>query len=146
MQRSAPDPAEVATDVLHVRSVLAALPSAEQEALRLTEWDQLTAAESAQVLGCTRAAFRVRLHRARRRLARLLAEVEAQPGVEFVEPGMEFVEPAEKPATASAGRCGRRRGDRRHGGRCADDRRPRLAERGGGSAGRGQPTPQQAAV
>jgi len=36
--------------------------------LRLVAWDGLDAAEAAEVLGVTRLAFAVRLHRARRRL------------------------------------------------------------------------------
>ena len=41
---------------------------------RLVEWEGLDVAEAARVLRCTRTAFKVRLHRARRRFAqRLLA-------------------------------------------------------------------------
>lgn len=52
-----------------VREALARLRPVEQEVLRLTEWDGLTADEAAVVLGCSPGALRVRLHRARRRLA-----------------------------------------------------------------------------
>ena len=51
---------------------LAALPEADREVLILVAWDQLDAKESAGVLGCTTGAFRVRLHRARKRLTRQL--------------------------------------------------------------------------
>jgi RNA polymerase sigma-70 factor (ECF subfamily) len=58
-----------------VRAVLSKLSTADQEALRLTEWEQLSIDEAAQVLGVSRTAFKVRLHRARRRLAaRLTSE------------------------------------------------------------------------
>jgi len=52
-----------------VHAALERLSPREQEVLRLTEWEQLTPAEAAVVLGCSPAALRVRLHRARRRLA-----------------------------------------------------------------------------
>ncbi|WP_402462627.1 RNA polymerase sigma factor [Isoptericola aurantiacus] len=48
---------------------LATLTTPEREALLLVAWDGLTAAEAAQVSGCSRATFAVRLHRARRRMA-----------------------------------------------------------------------------
>ena len=44
----------------------------EREVLRLVAWDGLSTREAASVLGCSAAAFRVRLHRARRRLAKHL--------------------------------------------------------------------------
>jgi RNA polymerase sigma-70 factor (ECF subfamily) len=57
-----------------VLAALATLPAQAQEALRLTEWEQLDDATAARVAGCSTAAFKVRLHRARRRLARALAQ------------------------------------------------------------------------
>ena len=56
-----------------------ALPATEREALLLVAWEQLTPAQAADVLGCTPGAFRVRLHRARKRLARHLAEEQVRP-------------------------------------------------------------------
>jgi RNA polymerase sigma-70 factor, ECF subfamily len=47
-----------------------ALREPDREVLRLVTWDALTPAEAAAVLGVTRVAFAVRLHRARRRLER----------------------------------------------------------------------------
>ena len=47
----------------------------EREALMLVAWDGLTPAEAAVAAGCSATAFRVRLHRARRRVA-------AQLGIE----------------------------------------------------------------
>ncbi|MFI2104835.1 RNA polymerase sigma factor [Isoptericola sp. NPDC019693] len=52
------------------------LSEADREVLALVAWDGLTGREAAQVLGCTRAAFSVRLSRARRRLRHLLADVD----------------------------------------------------------------------
>jgi RNA polymerase sigma factor (sigma-70 family) len=51
---------------------LARLPGHEREALLLTAWDGLDARAAAVVAGCSPAAFRVRLHRARRRIGREL--------------------------------------------------------------------------
>lgn len=50
----------------------ARLNETEREVLRLVAWDGLEAREAASVLGCSPTAFRVRLHRARRRLAKHL--------------------------------------------------------------------------
>lgn len=52
-----------------VRRALGRLTAREREALLLTAWDGLGRAEAADVCGCTQTAFRVRLHRARRRFA-----------------------------------------------------------------------------
>jgi RNA polymerase sigma factor (sigma-70 family) len=50
-------------------AALAALPEQDREALLLVAWEGLTDAEAAMVLRCRPATFRVRLHRARKRLA-----------------------------------------------------------------------------
>jgi RNA polymerase sigma-70 factor, ECF subfamily len=55
-----------------VLAAVAALPPAERDAITLIAWDDLTAAEAAIVLGCSRATFYVRLHRAKQRLAAVL--------------------------------------------------------------------------
>ena len=52
-----------------VLAALAELPPKEREALQLCAWEGLSPAAAARVAGCTAAAFRVRLHRARRRLS-----------------------------------------------------------------------------
>jgi RNA polymerase sigma-70 factor (ECF subfamily) len=44
----------------------------DQEVLALVAWEELSVAEAARVLGCPAPVFSVRLHRARRRLERLL--------------------------------------------------------------------------
>ncbi|WP_254406194.1 RNA polymerase sigma factor [Streptomyces sp. AC627_RSS907] len=49
------------------------LPQADQEVLSLSVWEELSAAEAAQVLGCTRAAYSMRLTRAKRRVPEALA-------------------------------------------------------------------------
>lgn len=56
---------------------LARLGARDREALLLAAWEGLTAEQAAAVIGCSPEAFRVRLHRARKRLARALEHVEA---------------------------------------------------------------------
>lgn len=51
---------------------LAALSAGDQEVLRLSEWERLTDREAAEVLNCSRSAYRLRLHRARRRFTAAL--------------------------------------------------------------------------
>ncbi|RMI47924.1 sigma-70 family RNA polymerase sigma factor [Actinomadura harenae] len=60
-------------------AALAALSAKEAEAVTLTAWHGLDPAEGARVAGCSRAAFLVRLHRGRRRLARTLDPPAAEP-------------------------------------------------------------------
>ncbi|MEU6998292.1 RNA polymerase sigma factor [Nonomuraea sp. NPDC046570] len=55
-----------------VRTAFAALPPADREVLALACWEELTGPQIAKVLGCSGTAARLRLHRARKRLARLL--------------------------------------------------------------------------
>jgi RNA polymerase sigma-70 factor (ECF subfamily) len=69
---AAPEPVEA----LHRRDAFSRafqrLDEEEREVLRLVAWDGLDTKEAASVLDCSAAAFRVRLHRARRRLAKHL--------------------------------------------------------------------------
>jgi RNA polymerase sigma-70 factor (ECF subfamily) len=71
------DHAAVVTDQLRVRAVLDCLSPGDQEMLRLSEWEQLDTSELAAVLGCSRTAAKVRLHRARRRFASRLSAAES---------------------------------------------------------------------
>lgn len=68
-----PDLADAVIAHLRVHDVIAQLPDAEAEALRLVAWDGFDPAEAAAIAGCSPATFRVRLFRARRRAAHLLA-------------------------------------------------------------------------
>ena len=52
-----------------VTGTLARMSSADREVLTLSAWYELSGDEAAQALGCSRSAYTVRLHRARRRLA-----------------------------------------------------------------------------
>jgi RNA polymerase sigma-70 factor (ECF subfamily) len=72
-----------------LQSALRSLGESDREALLLTAWDGLSPAQAARVLGCLGSTFRVRLHRAKRRLRRALDEAEAgesQPEAAHVVP------------------------------------------------------------
>ena len=55
-----------------VLAALARLAPRDRDAITLIAWDGLDAEEAATVLGCSRATFYVRLHRAKKRLAEAL--------------------------------------------------------------------------
>ena len=59
-----------------VLRALAKLSERDRDLLLLSAWDGLTAAEIAAAVGCSGTAAKVRLHRARRRLQRQLAELD----------------------------------------------------------------------
>jgi RNA polymerase sigma factor (sigma-70 family) len=58
---------------------LASLRERDREALMLVVWDGLDHRTAASVMGCTTGSLTVRLHRARRRLARALAGERREP-------------------------------------------------------------------
>jgi RNA polymerase sigma factor (sigma-70 family) len=58
---------------------LGALPRQQREALLLVSWDGLSVTDAAQVAGCSTGTFKVRLHRARRRLQRQIDADAAEP-------------------------------------------------------------------
>lgn len=66
------------TDTL-VLAALDALSIVERDAITLIAWDGLTVEEAATVLDCSRAAFYVRFHRARRHLAAGLGPSNTHP-------------------------------------------------------------------
>ena len=63
-------------DVAAVAAAFTRLSDVDREVLALVAWEELDAGEVATVLGCTRNAARIRLHRARRRFARELSRDE----------------------------------------------------------------------
>ncbi|HEX4729389.1 MAG TPA: sigma-70 family RNA polymerase sigma factor [Jatrophihabitans sp.] len=81
------DPAEAVADRAEASAIvlvaLNSLSPADRELLRLIAWEQLSIAETGYVLGCSEAAARVRLHRARGRLARAVDRLEQseRPGI-----------------------------------------------------------------
>jgi RNA polymerase sigma-70 factor (ECF subfamily) len=66
-------------DLAGVAAAFAGLPGADRELLALAFWEELDNGQIAAVLGCSRNAVRIRLHRARRRLAAALAHPPALP-------------------------------------------------------------------
>ncbi|GGQ24466.1 RNA polymerase sigma factor [Streptosporangium pseudovulgare] len=72
-----PDVAEEVTERAAVLRALATLSDEDKEVLMLVSWHGLTSVEAAKVVGSTRSAFFVRLHRARRRLKAAMGDVTA---------------------------------------------------------------------
>jgi RNA polymerase sigma-70 factor (ECF subfamily) len=68
------DPAEILAERSEIARAFSELSDSQREVLRLVAWEGLSAADAASVLGCSTAAFRVRLHRARSELAKRLDE------------------------------------------------------------------------
>ncbi len=79
----APSPPDAPSDA--ILAALTTLAERDQEALRLVYWDGLDPAEAARALGCTAVAMRVRLHRARARLARALTQQDRSPRLTATE-------------------------------------------------------------
>lgn len=59
-----------------LRDALASLSAGDREVLMLVAWEGLDASRAAVVVGCSPRAFAMRLHRARRRLARAMGELD----------------------------------------------------------------------
>ncbi|MBP2705534.1 sigma-70 family RNA polymerase sigma factor [Microbispora sp. RL4-1S] len=72
------DHAERVAERFAVVRALATLSEDEREILILVAWQGLSPRDAARVVGCSPAAFRVRLHRARKRLAQA---VEGAPAI-----------------------------------------------------------------
>lgn len=81
-----PDPAAEISERQRLAQALQRLSEADREALRLIGWEELDIAGAALVMGCSRSAMAVRLHRARRRLDRALALID---GAERPSPALE---------------------------------------------------------
>ncbi|HVB06748.1 MAG TPA: RNA polymerase sigma factor [Acidimicrobiales bacterium] len=73
-----PDPSEEVVELDSWATAFRRLSESDREVLRLIAWESLSAADAAFVLGCSLPTFKVRVHRARRRLLRLL-ELEDAP-------------------------------------------------------------------
>lgn len=61
-----------------ILAALACLSKRDRETLMLAAWEELDSREASEVLGCSPTAYRLRLHRARRKLERTLGELEAR--------------------------------------------------------------------
>jgi RNA polymerase sigma-70 factor (ECF subfamily) len=80
-ERPLPEPARgVEASDPRLSQALACLPERDREALVLIAWDGLDHRTAAQVMGCTTGSLTVRLHRARRRLAKALQDGELGRG------------------------------------------------------------------
>ncbi|MFF0771032.1 RNA polymerase sigma factor [Nonomuraea wenchangensis] len=66
-------PREESADLDVLAKAFANLPDGHREVLSLADWEGMSIAEIAVVLDCSANAVRIRLHRARRRLARALS-------------------------------------------------------------------------
>jgi RNA polymerase sigma-70 factor, ECF subfamily len=66
------DPAEIVESRDEIAAALASLTEQQREVLKLVAWEGLDSRTAASVLHCNPATFRVRLHRARRALAKHL--------------------------------------------------------------------------
>jgi RNA polymerase sigma factor (sigma-70 family) len=75
---------EVSDGALAVRRALASLRPADQEILRLVAWEELSHREVAMALGVSANAVAIRIHRARKRLERML--LSANVNVNDTEP------------------------------------------------------------
>jgi RNA polymerase sigma factor (sigma-70 family) len=64
---------EYTGELARIAAAFRALPGPERELLALTSWEGLDPGQVAVVLGCSRNAARIRLHRARKRFAAELA-------------------------------------------------------------------------
>jgi RNA polymerase sigma factor (sigma-70 family) len=84
-RRVVDDPADGLADGREpVLVALRSLPPRDREVLLLHVWEQLDVRDVAQVVGCTRGAAAVRLHRARRRLRAALAAATVDPPLDDV--------------------------------------------------------------
>ncbi len=104
-------PAEEPARVSALREALDQLSEADAEVLRLAVWDELSHREIAVVLKCRESAVAVRLHRARKRLARLMDATDPDPDPDpDLHPGPTLtpVRPPRRTAAALAEPCPRR--------------------------------------
>ncbi|MEU8889431.1 sigma-70 family RNA polymerase sigma factor [Streptomyces sp. NPDC048442] len=85
-ERIEEDHAAAVSQRLLVAAVFDALSPADQEVLRVDVWEGLSARDAAVAVGCSTAAFHVRLHRARRRFRQAVAstDVPQQRSTPFV--------------------------------------------------------------
>jgi RNA polymerase sigma-70 factor (ECF subfamily) len=82
------DVGEHVAERLAVLRALAGLPADDREILLLIAWQGLTPRDAGKVLGCSAAALRVRLHRARKRLAQAVDAADAAPPPSSFVPGL----------------------------------------------------------
>ena len=71
-------PPEQAGELAEITAALRRMPESDRELLALSAWEGLDPGQIAVVLGCSRNAARIRLHRARRRFTAELSQYAAQ--------------------------------------------------------------------
>jgi RNA polymerase sigma factor (sigma-70 family) len=71
-------------DAVLIERAFTSLGPKDQEVLRLAAWDGLSSTDGAAVLGCSVTAYKVRLHRARGRLAKRFATPQGYPPTDVV--------------------------------------------------------------
>jgi RNA polymerase sigma factor (sigma-70 family) len=79
---ASPERAPADRETTLVRAALRRLGSRDREVLLLAEWEGLSAAQIAAVLGCLTVTARGRLHRARRRFRAAFEDLRGQPRAE----------------------------------------------------------------
>jgi RNA polymerase sigma-70 factor, ECF subfamily len=79
------DPAERYAERDATLRAFSALAEKDRDALRLIAWERLPLSDAARAAGVSRAAFAMRVHRAKRRLAARLREQGASVGADVVE-------------------------------------------------------------
>jgi RNA polymerase sigma-70 factor (ECF subfamily) len=84
-EQSWPQPNGSEVDDPRLWEAWAQLSLADREVLALVAWEDLPVADAARALGCSAPVFSVRLHRARRRLERLLTATVPVPRTELSE-------------------------------------------------------------
>jgi RNA polymerase sigma factor (sigma-70 family) len=72
-------PPEYTGELAEIAAAFRSLPEPDRELLALVGWEGLDHGQVAAVLGCSRNAVRIRLHRARRRFADAFASHQATP-------------------------------------------------------------------
>jgi RNA polymerase sigma-70 factor (ECF subfamily) len=80
------DPGDRLADAELMRLALARLSERGREALMLVAWEGLDGSQAARAAGCSRAAFAVRLHRARAQLGEALCSLDAEAAAVHPEP------------------------------------------------------------
>ena len=70
---------EFTGDLARIGAAFRSLPDADQELLALVAWECLDSAQIAAVLGCSRNAVRIRLHRARAKFSSALSAAGGSP-------------------------------------------------------------------
>ena len=101
--RSQSIPARAVTDgpdAERVRSALKQLSERDREVLLLAEWEELTSAEAAAVMGCSEGSARGRLHRARKRFRAEYERLHPRAAS-----ALETTTPLARPALAQPAEC-----------------------------------------